>query len=158
MHSTVFQLHPRDNVLIALADLNAGAQIEFAGRIYRLPKAAPAKHKFAMRDFAVGDDIIMYGVLVGCALKPIASGELLTTVNIQHLAKPFHGQSARFHWTPPDIYDISNWHHKPFLGYGRSDGQVGTRNYWLAVPLVFCENKNIQAQEDFIPRKRGVSL
>jgi len=30
-----------------------------------------------------------------------------------------------------------------FLGYRRSDGQVGTRNYWLVVPLVFCENRNI---------------
>ena len=30
-----------------------------------------------------------------------------------------------------------------FLGYHRADGQVGTRNYWLVVPLVFCENRNI---------------
>jgi altronate hydrolase len=29
------------------------------------------------------------------------------------------------------------------MGYRRSDGQVGTRNFWLVVPLVFCENRNI---------------
>src|SRR5207244_3859706 len=29
------------------------------------------------------------------------------------------------------------------MGYLRSDGQFGTRNYWLVVPLVFCENRNI---------------
>jgi altronate hydrolase len=152
MHSTVLQLHPRDNVLIALADLTAGAQIEFAGRLYRLRNAVPAKHKFAMRDFVVGDDIIMYDVLVGRALKPIASGELLTTANIEHQAKPFHEQSAQFHWTPPDI---SNWQHKTFLGYGRSDGQIGTRNYWVVIPLVFCENKNIQVLKQALEEELG---
>ena len=29
------------------------------------------------------------------------------------------------------------------MGYRRSDGQVGTRNFWIVVPLVFCENRNI---------------
>src|SRR5450631_4838211 len=29
------------------------------------------------------------------------------------------------------------------MGYHRADGKVGTRNYWLVVPLVFCENRNI---------------
>jgi len=32
---------------------------------------------------------------------------------------------------------------RTFLGYQRADGQVGTRNYWLVVPLVFCENRNV---------------
>jgi len=34
-----------------------------------------------------------------------------------------------------------------FSRYVRSDGQVGTRNYWLVVPLVFCENRNILDDE-----------
>ncbi len=29
------------------------------------------------------------------------------------------------------------------MGYHRRDGQVGTANYWLVVPLVFCENRNV---------------
>ena len=29
------------------------------------------------------------------------------------------------------------------MGYHRADGQVGTRNYWLVIPLVFCENRNV---------------
>ncbi len=152
MHRSVLQLDSRDNVLIALTDLKAGEQIEFAGQVYALPKSVPAKHKFAMRSLDIGDNVIMYGVLVGRAVKPIAEGELLTTSNIQHQAAPFHEQSDEFHWAPPDI---SRWQHRTFLGYHRSDGRVGTRNYWLVVPLVFCENKNIQVLKQALEEELG---
>src|ERR1035437_1603679 len=152
MHRSVLQLDSRDNVLIALTDLKASERIEFGGEIYTLPKNAPAKHKFAMRSLDIGDDVIMYGVLVGRAVKPIVAGELLTTSNIQHQAASFREQSGEFHWSPPDV---SRWKDKTFLGYRRSDGQVGTRNYWLVVPLVFCENKNIQVLKQALEEELG---
>lgn len=152
MHRNVLQLDIRDNVLIALTDLKAGEQIEFGDQIYTPAKNIPAKHKFAMRTFGSGDDVVMYGVLVGRAIKPIAAGELLTTRNIQHQAAPFHEQSCEFHWAPPDV---SRREHQIFLGYRRSDGQVGTRNYWLVVPLVFCENKNIQVLKQALEEELG---
>jgi altronate hydrolase len=141
MPLNVLQLDPRDNVLIALTDLKPGERVDFGGRTYSLLKNVPAKHKFATRDLGIGDAVIMYGVLVGKALKPIAAGELLTVSNIQHQAAPFREHSGDYQWSPPDV---SQWNGKTFLGYRRSDGQVGTRNYWLVVPLVFCENQNIQ--------------
>jgi altronate hydrolase len=152
MRRSVLQLDPRDNVLIALADLPSGEGIEFAGQTYIPTKNVPAKHKFAMSSLSTGDDVIMYGVLVGRAVKPIAAGELLTTGNIHHQAADFHEQSAEFHWTPPDD---SRWKGTTFLGYRRSDGQVGTRNYWLVVPLVFCENKNIQVLKQALEEELG---
>jgi altronate hydrolase len=152
MPRPVLQLDPRDNVLIALVDLKSGDRIKFAGQTYTLTTNVPAKHKFAMRNLATGDDIVMYGVLVGRALKPIAAGELLTTGNIHHQAADFHEQSSEFHWTPPDV---SWWKDKTFFGYHRSDGQVGTRNYWLVVPLVFCENKNIQVLKQALEEELG---
>jgi len=148
----VLQLDSRDNVLIALTDLKAGEPIEFGGRTYALPKNVPAKHKFALRGLDVGGDVMMYGVLVGSAVKPIATGELLTTSNIQHQAAPFQEQAGDFHWTPPDV---SRRQRQTFLGYRRSDGQVGTRNYWLVVPLVFCENKNIQVLKQALEEELG---
>ena len=146
------QLDSSDNVLIALTDLKAGESVQFDDHTYTLFKNVPAKHKFAMKDFGIGDDVIMYGVLVGRAVKPIAAGELLTTGNIHHQAAPFQEQSKEFHWSPPDV---SQWQHKTFLGYHRSDGQVGTRNYWLVVPLVFCENKNIQVLKQAFEEELG---
>jgi altronate hydrolase len=38
---------------------------------------------------------------------------------------------------------VSRWRSATFLGFHRADGQVGTRNYWIVIPLVFCENRNL---------------
>ena len=152
MPLNVLQLDARDNVLIALTNLKVTDPVEFAGQHYTPANNIPAKHKFAMRNLAVGDDVIMYGVLVGRAVKPIAAGELLTTSNIQHQAAPFHEQSAAFQWIAPDV---SRRKHQNFQGFRRSDGQFGTRNYWLVVPLVFCENKNIQVLKQALEEELG---
>jgi len=149
MPARVLKLDSGDNALIALADLTQGEQIQFDGQTYEPVSNVPAKHKFSAENLAVGDRVIMYGVLVGAAVKPIQRGECLTTGNVQHQATDFHEKSGEYHWTPPDV---SRWKQRTFLGYHRSDGQVGTRNYWIVVPLVFCENRNIgvlkQALED----------
>lgn len=152
MPSNVLQLDPRDNVLIALRDLKAGETVSFNGHTYSLLKNVPAKHKFATYKLAAGDDVMMYGVLVGKAVTPIASGELLTVTNIRHQAAPFHEQSAGSQWQAPAV---TKWKERSFLGYHRSDGQVGTRNYWLVVPLVFCENKNIQVLKQALEEELG---
>ena len=152
MRSRVLQLDSRDNVLVALVDLKQGESVEWAGRQHVLKSDVPAKHKFATIDLAPGDRVVMYGVLVGQAVKPIATGELLTVGNIRHQAASFHQQSELFRWSPPDV---SQWSRKTFAGYQRSDGQVGTRNYWLVVPLVFCENKNIQVLKQAFEEELG---
>jgi altronate hydrolase len=152
MHRSVLQLDSRDNVLIALTDLKASEPIEFAGQTYTPSRNVPAKHKFAMRSLDIGENVVMYGVLVGRAVEPIAAGELLTTSNIRHQAAPFREQSGEYQWRSPDV---SRWKHQTFRGYRRSDGQVGTRNYWLVVPLVFCENKNIQVLKQALEEELG---
>ncbi len=136
----VLQLDPCDNVLIALTDLKQGDRVELAGKVHSLLSSVPAKHKFATQDLDIGAKVIMYGVLVGKAFKPVRQGELLTVGNIHHEAAAFHEQSEQYGWKSPDV---SRWKGRQFTGYRRSDGQVGTRNYWLVVPLVFCENRNI---------------
>src|SRR5579863_10377719 len=152
MNSRVLQLDSRDNVLVALANLKRGDVVEFGGTSHELQTDVAAKHKFATRDLAVGDRIVMYGGLVGKAVKPIAAGEVLTTGNIRHEASPFHEKSQEFRWTAPDV---SPWAQRTFQGYARSDGQVGTRNYWIVVPLVFCENKNIQVLKQAFEEELG---
>ncbi len=136
----VLQLDPRDNVLIALADLSTGEEVEFGKSKYLLHSRVPAKHKFATHDLPIGAAIIMYGVLVGKASQAIQKGELLTLSNVRHQAAPYTAKQSQYAWVPPDV---SQWRERRFLGFHRSDGQVGTRNYWLVVPLVFCENRNI---------------
>jgi altronate hydrolase len=136
----VLKLSPRDNVLVALSDLRKGETIAWFGSSYTLATDVPVKHKFATENLAAGSDVIMYGVLVGKATKPIAQGEVLTPRNTHHEAAPYHEKTEDYRWTPPEV---SRWCKTTFQGYQRADGQVGTRNYWLVVPLVFCENRNI---------------
>ncbi len=150
--SQTLQLHPKDNVLVALNDLRKGEEIGFSGQTHTLRTDVPAKHKFAMHDIAPGDDVVMYGVLIGKAIEPIGLGERLTTRNIHHQAAPFHEKTENYFWAPPDV---SHWVQKTFSGYLRTDGQVGTRNYWLVVPLVFCENRNIAVLKQAFEEELG---
>jgi altronate hydrolase len=148
----VLQLTPTDNVLVALKDLRKGDQLTFPGASYALATDVPAKHKFATVPLAPGGDVIMYGVLVGKAIRPILQGEVLTPLNLHHQAAPFHEKTIEYSWTPPAI---SRWRDTTFLGYHRADGQVGTRNYWLVVPLVFCENRNIAVLKQAFEEELG---
>ena len=150
--SQTLQLHPKDNVLVALNDLRKGEEIGFSGQTYTLRTDVPAKHKFAMHDISPGDDVVMYGVLIGKAIEPIGLGERLTTRNTHHQAAPFHEKTENYFWAPPDV---SHWVQKTFSGYVRTDGQVGTRNYWLVVPLVFCENRNIAVLKQAFEEELG---
>jgi len=74
---------------------------------------------------------------------------VLTLRNLRHEAAQYHEKSSEYAWRPPDV---ARWRDRKFLAYRRADGQVGTRNYWIVVTLVFCENRNIlhlkQAFED----------
>lgn len=151
-HPKAIQLDARDNVLVALADLPSGDEVSYSGDLYRLTMAIPAKQKFAMRDFPIGSEIVMYGVTVGRAREPIARGGLLTTSNVVHDAAGFSSKHVDLTWTAPDV---SRWENKTFNGYHRADGQVGTRNYWLVIPLVFCENRNVDALREAFEEELG---
>src|SRR5277367_2983 len=137
----VLGLDAKDNVLVALTDLRKGDTVNYSGNEYALLSDVPAKHKFLTEDVSAGGDVIMYGVLVGHAMENLRRGDLLSTRNIRHAAASFQEtEVAGPQWAPPNV---SKWANKTFLGYHRDDGQVGSRNYWLVLPLVFCENRNL---------------
>jgi altronate hydrolase len=152
MASKVLKLDSSDNVLIALTDLQKGDRIPFDSQLYVLESDVPAKHKFATADLQIGAPVIMYGLIVGKAVEEIRRGGVLTTTNIHHQAGEFHSKSGEFRWTPPEV---SQWRNREFLGYRRADGQVGTRNYWVVVPLVFCENRNISILKQAFEEELG---
>ena len=89
MKHRVLKVHPKDNVIVALTDLSKGETISFEGEEYLLQDDIKAKHKFFTRDLTAGDEIIMYGVLVGKAQTLIPRGGLMTTTNTKHAADLF---------------------------------------------------------------------
>ena len=149
----VLGLDAKDNVLVALTDLRKGETVSYLGNEYVLMSDVPAKHKFLTRDVGAGGDVIMYGVLVGTTVESLRRGDLLSTRNIRHAAASFREtEVAGLHWIPPNV---SAWANKTFLGYHRDDGQVGSRNYWLVLPLVFCENRNLAVLKQAFEEELG---
>jgi altronate hydrolase len=138
---TFLQINPTDNLLVALQDLKAGTVIEHQGNRITLQEDIAAKHKFTTEAISKGGKAFMYGVLVGLATQDIAKGGLIHTFNLHHASQAFEGKTKQYEWTAPNV---EKWQDKSFMGYHRPDGQVGTQNYWLVIPLVFCENRNIE--------------
>ncbi len=152
MNSKVLKINLGDNVLVALQDLHKGEVIEYEGRRIPLQNDVAGKHKFATAGLRAGDPVTMYGVLVGKATRDIPEGGLISTENLQHAAQNFGARIREYQWQAPDV---SRFKDRTFMGFHRADGQVGVRNYWLVIPLVFCENRDILILKDAFLKELG---
>lgn len=157
MHSKqnhFLRISPDDNLLVALQDLPKDTRIESNGRSFILPNAVPAKHKFTETSLSTGSKLKLYGVLVGETTQEIEQGEIITTQNAVHRSESYRMNEGNFSWKIPQT---ESWNNKTFEGYHRSDGSVGTANFWLVVPMVFCENGNIEILKSSMLRALGLS-
>jgi len=152
MEHSYLKIHKDDNVLVALRDLEQGTTIDFDGQSFPLMDRVAAKHKFTLTGLHPDDSIYMYGVLVGKATKDIPIGGLVSTENIHHASSEFHLGKRKLDWHKPDT---SKFEGRTFMGYHRADGSVGTANYWIVIPLVFCENRNIMVMKEALVDKLG---
>ena len=146
------QIHPDDNLLVALVDFKKGDVVQHANQALVLTSDVKAKHKFTITKLEPGDEVKMYGVLVGKATKQIEKGELVHTHNIIHASNQNYKKVKEATWNPPDV---SKWRDRTFNGYHRSDGRVGTANYWLFIPMVFCENRNLELIKEALVNQLG---
>lgn len=149
------KIHPDDNVLVALRDLPVGSMFSVNHDNIVLQDNIGAKHKFFIRDMETGDDVIMYGTLVGKAQSSIAKGSLMTTTNTKHAAGSYAYEGFQYQWRKPDI---SKFKTRTFNGYHRSDGRIGTANYWLFIPTVFCENRNLDIIKEALHKELGYAV
>lgn len=153
MKHTFLKVHPADNVIVALDNLAKGTSLNVDSGIITLMSDIPAKHKFFLYEMKAGDEVIMYGVLVGKTTGQIPQGGLMTTENVKHAAGNFTVKDKRnINWAKPDF---SAWENRHFMGFHRADGKVGTANYWLVVPMVFCENRNLTVMEEALVKNLG---
>lgn len=149
------QIHPMDNVLVALQDLAEGTTIVFEGSEFTLKQAVAAKHKFTIQPMKRDAEILMYGVLVGKLNADLSAGELITTENLRHASEDFRMGDRKTAWVKPDVTAFKD---KTFNGFHRSNGTVGTANYWLVIPLVFCENRNVLTLKAAFEEKLGYKV
>ena len=155
MKQRLIKVHPGDNVLVALTNLSKGENLNFNAEEFILQDDIPAKHKFVTTDLAKGDSVIMYGVLVGKAQMDIPKGGIISTSNLKHAAEPFAYRKVNYEWTAPDVSKFAG---RTFNGYHRNNGEVGTANYWLFIPTVFCENRNLDVIREALQNELGYAV
>lgn len=149
------QLHPKDNVIIALQELKVGESVVINDKTYTITEEIPAKHKFLAEELEVGGLIYMYGEVVGSVSQNMRCGQHINTSNTIHASSPYSYQGYRHQWEAPDLSRFKN---RTFKGYHRADGRVGTANYWLFIPTVFCENRNLSILKEALLESLGYSI
>ncbi|HLH34907.1 MAG TPA: altronate dehydratase family protein [Alloacidobacterium sp.] len=129
----LIRLHTADNVAVVRISLSPGTALPDFGITAKNP--IPTGHKIALRAIAAGESILKYGQVIGHATRAIEAGEhvhshnlAITNLRLQH---GFCVDAA-----PPQLFPETD--RATFLGYKRSDGRVGTRNYLAILSSVNC--------------------
>ena len=151
-NDSFLQIDTHDNLIVALQSLAKGSTLKVGDQTIELLSDIPAKHKFAFEDLGQDELAVMYGVIVGRANRPIRAGELITTDNLDHATTEYRKTNEPYHWQVPLPYPGSP---TEFMGIRRPDGKVGTANYWIFVPLVFCSNQELNELKKVLPPALG---
>lgn len=83
----ILVLDPKDNVAVALGDLEPGEKLAAEGKEVSLVTAVPLGHKLALQDIAEGEWIVKYGERIGKAKSSIRAGEHVHVHNVQDVTE-----------------------------------------------------------------------
>jgi len=136
METKYLKINPIDNVAVAISPLSAGEEITVDGVRIALNEDVPAGHKFALKDFAEGEDIIKYSYPIGHARTAKKQGDWINETNI----KTNLAGLLDYTYNPINVsLDIPK-KDLTFKGYRRKNGDVGIRNEIWVIPTVGCVN------------------
>lgn len=139
METKYLQINPADNVAVAIVNLSAGETLSVSGTQVTLHEDIPAGHKFALKNFAEGEDIIKYGYPIGHAITAKSQGDWMNENSI----KTNLAGLLDYTYTPAQVsLDIPK-KDLTFKGYRRKNGDVGIRNEIWIIPTVGCVNGTI---------------
>ena len=123
------QLHPEDNVAIAVDDFEAGQSMSGTSAIERIP----AGHKMTLREIPQGEPVRKYNQIIGFASQGIPAGAHVHDHNTEMRA--FERDYA---FGMDKKLDAPVSTPATFEGFTRADGRVGTRNYLAVLSSVNC--------------------
>ncbi len=125
------QIHPNDNVAVALHAIAKGT--EFQG--VKANSDIPQGHKMALRALENGDQVMKYGFSIGHATAAVAPGDWVHTHNMH---TNLSGEMEySYH---PNIHPPVPVAPESFQGYLRPDGRAAIRNEIWIIPTVGCVN------------------
>ena len=120
----IIRLHPADNVVVARVDIQIGTKVESEG--FTSKSQVVAGHKLAARDIKAGEPILKYNVCIGFAASDIPVGTYVHSHNVTF--REFDRDYAYGKdYIPTRVLPADQ--QASFMGFGREDGEVGTRNY-----------------------------
>ena len=148
---SAIQLHPTDNVAVALVALPPGAGLLIGGLPVRTRESIPAGHKLALWDIAAGETVERYGQIIGRATAAIAAGSHVHTHNLA-----FEDLVQEYEYPTGELAIPTPRPDAPtFLGYPRPDGRAGTRNY---IAIVAASNCAAHTAESIARAYQGAAL
>ena len=125
------QIHPNDNVAVALKALPAGTVFAGVTALQEIPQG----HKMALSAMEPGQQVVKYGFSIGHATENIAAGQWVHTHNMKTNLSGEEEYSYN-----PNIPFLEPREPEMFWGYRRRDGSVGIRNEIWIIPTVGCVN------------------
>lgn len=161
---TFIRINEKDNVIVALQDIEAGTTLMIDNKIsVTVKEDIPSGHKLSIVDFNEQDLVIKYGYPIGITTTKIPAGShihthnLLTTLGevLDYTYEPvtspsFSPLKEKLYHSAIYVADEPNGNHfneskasikeYTFQGYIRPDGQVGIRNEIWIIPTVGCVN------------------
>lgn len=132
----LIQINEQDNVAVAMFPIAEGETVELGEYKVTAREAIDKGHKIAFRDINTGENIIKYGFPIGHATSPIQAGDYIHTHNIKTNLDGILEYTYN-----PALSPVQPKKDAQFMGYVRSNGDVGIRNEIWIVNTVGCVNK-----------------
>ncbi|MDR0745973.1 MAG: altronate dehydratase family protein [Mediterranea sp.] len=151
MKTKFLQINPADNVAVAIVGLPAGEQVTINGVTATLNENIPAGHKFALKDFAVGEDVIKYGYPIGHAVAAKKRGDRMD----ENTIKTNLAGLLDYTYDPVPVSLNIPWENLTFKGYRRKNGDAGIRNEVWIIPTVGCVNGVANQLAEGLRRETG---
>lgn len=136
------QIHPNDNVAVALSPLSSGKELSVNGKTLTLKEDIPQGHKFTLCPLSTGDQVLKYGYPIGILQTDCPEGTWIHTHNL----KTGLGDLLTYTYSPQPSA-LTAQPARYFQGYRRSNGKVGIRNGIWIIPTVGCVNNIATAIE-----------
>ena len=131
-----------DNVAVIKQETWPGLELVLPdGRSLKVPATVPPGHRIAICDIPEGEFVRQYGQPIGTSLG-IKSGEQITHHNMSNDVPVVRDLPQNLS-NPPPAY-IPETNRATFMGFHRTDGRVGTRNFILIVPTSMCASHEAQ--------------
>jgi altronate hydrolase len=145
-------LHPSDDVAIAKTPISPGLVIRRNDSPDIHPRQfIPSGHKIALASVSPGQPLHRYGQIIGFATQAIQPGDHVHTHNLAV------GDFARDYAFCADVQAVDyvpEGQRRAFMGYKRTNGKVGTRNYIAILASVNCSAHTIrEITRYFTPEK-----